>query len=796
MLSALNKKSFLDLKRRRSRTIFTIITIALSVSAIGLFAVMPMMSDTMARQIEDSNLYDVKLSMSDLNLTSKNIEEIESIDNVLAVEPKTLFFTRMYIGERRNDAVIIGIRDLSDQSVDRIDLGSSIPSAETVLYTDIGNLRTNLYTGEKGDLARIYDSEGSVRELEIDGKGSCLTFSDYPAWGTVALYAGSDLVNDLSNTTGFNMISVDLEDSSEKEAKRTVKMIEEYLANSTDFSSFNELPTIRESDDYPGKDIFEDIMSFFYILAIITMLCSLFLIANSMHTIIIEQQKEIAQMKAVGATNFQIFMLYNKTNLIMGAAGASIGSILGIFIANIVSSFLLDSFFGLEFAFSIHLPVVFASIFIGMLVIIFAGLPALFFTIKIPVRKGLESKGLTNGYRRSLFKDISVIINLLPRKIRMGIRNSSRRRGRSLSTILQVAIAVGLFIGFVSIGHTSSSGIEEIFKDFGSEIETRGQMSGSNPLNESIEPIIEDIEGVKDVEPYISTDGLLQGEEFFFFGYEADNFIYNFERTVSKGRWFTEDDCTEKSNVIVLNRFLAADTGVEIGDLVNVELATGPISFRVIGLDGGFGEWGRSAYAPIDTLQDVLGIGDVISGFGVITDTGEYDEIDRVATEIEDTMMSSGYVVNNYIQYVEWEESREFNKNIINMMIAVGAVALLITLVGLMSTLTMNVIERTKEIGMLRCIGCTSWSIGLIFGVEGLMLSLIGWILGIPTGYMVARFLNYMSLKLMNSDFDLVFPVEVLIIAGIVTLSLTLIVIQPPILKAAHMKTGDALRYE
>jgi putative ABC transport system permease protein len=134
--------------------------------------------------------------------------------------------------------------------------------------------------------------------------------------------------------------------------------------------------------------------------------------------------------------------------------------------------------------------------------------------------------------------------------------------------------------------------------------------------------------------------------------------------------------------------------------------------------------------------------------------------------------------------------------NIINMMIAVGALVMFITLIGLMSTLTMNVIERTKEIGMLRCLGSSSWSIRSIFGVEGITLALAGWIIGMPFGYVVGRFLNYMSLKLMNSDFDMVFPVRILFIAGIVTLALTVIVMQPPLLRASRLRPGDALRYE
>jgi len=95
-------------------------------------------------------------------------------------------------------------------------------------------------------------------------------------------------------------------------------------------------------------------------------------------------------------------------------------------------------------------------------------------------------------------------------------------------------------------------------------------------------------------------------------------------------------------------------------------------------------------------------------------------------------MIASGYVTENLIKYVGEEQNIQNNQKIINLMIAVGALIILITMIGLMSTLTMNVIERTKEIGMLRCVGSSSLSVRSVFGTEGMVLALVGWGIGIP----------------------------------------------------------------
>jgi putative ABC transport system permease protein len=718
------------------------------------------------------------------------------MENVRSIELRSVYVTRMYIGQRRNEAVLIGVMDFSVQTVDRVKRDSGeIPNGRE-LMTDVGNERTSLFNGGIGDRARIYDSNGEVQDIEITGRGHCLYYSDYPTWGAVVFYAGIDLVNSMANTTGINMISIDLMDQSEDSAKRTIERIEDYLESNTGFKAFMGLPEIRSEGEYPGRDIYLDIMSFFYVPAVMTVICSLFLISNTMHTIIVEQRREIAQMKAIGATRLQVLRSYLRTNFVMGLIGSVIGAFMGVFIAYVIGLFLLDSFFGMTLPFSIHPPTIFLSILLGITIIIVAGLPALLMSLRTTVKNGMEDRGMTNGSDRHSLTRAFMGVPFIPRTLQMSVRNITRKKGRSFSTIVQVALAVGLFCGFTAIGHTVSVGVEEIFEEFGSDIETYGQMTGGNPLTEDLQPIIEDIDGVDRVEPFIMTKGFLNGIEFNLFGYLHDPFIYRIERTMVNGRWFDQRECSSGINVMVLNKFLAKDAGVRIGDVVEIELATGSHPFEVIGLDSGFGEWGRTAFAPIDTLQDILILGDIVSGFGVITTTGEHGLIDRVSTDIEDTMLENGYVVNNNILYLEWEEAKQFNMNIINVMIAVGVLVMLITLIGLMSTLTMNVIERTKEIGMLRCLGSSSRSIRSIFGGEGLVLSLFGWILGMPLGYLVGRFLNYMSLKLMNSDFDLVFPVRILFIAGLVTLVMTIVVIQPPLWRATHLKPGEALRYE
>ena len=128
MIPAITKKSYRDLSKRKARTIFTILTIALGVAGISMFAIVPLMDEAMEIEIREANIYNVQLNVADVELNETNIMDIEGIDNVESFEVRTGFFTKIYVGDRRNDAIFIGVDDLisskkiSNRSQDQADL--------------------------------------------------------------------------------------------------------------------------------------------------------------------------------------------------------------------------------------------------------------------------------------------------------------------------------------------------------------------------------------------------------------------------------------------------------------------------------------------------------------------------------------------------------------------------------------------------------------------------------------------------------------------------------------------------
>ncbi|MGZ4338055.1 MAG: ABC transporter permease [Gaiellaceae bacterium] len=114
---------------------------------------------------------------------------------------------------------------------------------------------------------------------------------------------------------------------------------------------------------------------------------------------------------------------------------------------------------------------------------------------------------------------------------------------------------------------------------------------------------------------------------------------------------------------------------------------------------------------------------------------------------------------------------------------------------GLANALTMSVLERTREIGILRSIGARARDIRRIFSAETLTLALTGWLIGVPLGYLLDVFLVWLVRNVVNVSITLAFPAGNLVLALIGTVLLALLVTVLPIRRAVRYRPGDALRY-
>jgi len=159
-------------------------------------------------------------------------------------------------------------------------------------------------------------------------------------------------------------------------------------------------------------------------------------------------------------------------------------------------------------------------------------------------------------------------------------------------------------------------------------------------------------------------------------------------------------------------------------------------------------------------------------------------------------MIKKGYPANTNVLYLMKERNIAQNRSTMQMVYLLGMLIVTIGVVGLTNTLSMNVIERIKEIGILRTIGARSWNLRSIFGFEGITLALFGWILSVPIGYLMGSYVVHSFNDVFSVELVMVYPLKDVLIGLAAILILTTVVMQLPLLKVVRFKPGEALRYE
>ena len=104
--------------------------------------------------------------------------------------------------------------------------------------------------------------------------------------------------------------------------------------------------------------------------------------------------------------------------------------------------------------------------------------------------------------------------------------------------------------------------------------------------------------------------------------------------------------------------------------------------------------------------------------------------IDRTTTQLEDRLAANDYAVGTMVKYSSQEQNVKANRRISSAIAILGLLVVAISMVGLINAITMSVLERTREIGVLRCIGARARDIRRIFTAEGVAVSLAAGSLG------------------------------------------------------------------
>jgi putative ABC transport system permease protein len=796
-ISASFRKSLTDLSRRRARTAFTVATLALAVASISFLAIPTLIDRAMQEEVRVGLLADATVTMRPLALSAEQLAALEALPNVVAVEPRSSVDTRILVGERRARALVIGVRDFGRQSVDLVRLqGGALPGPGEVA-TEIQNANVGVYDGRAGDSVTIIGARATPGDagpartpLRIAGEARSLPGGEeVENENVIVLYATEATVATLSGEPGYDRLAIRMRDPRPAAAAETVGAVREYLSTAPGFAGFANLPELRAPGEWPGKAETEKFAQFLGVITLLALLSALVLISNTVTTLVAEQTGEIGIMRAIGARRRQVALVYLRTALLLGALAALAGVALGVVLSSLLADYFASAFWAVDVGFGADTTVVLASVAAGVLVPPLAALPAIRRALRVDVREALEATGSTVGGQDAADRLLSRA-RFLPRSLQIGLRSVGRRKRRSLATALIVALAVGNLLASMSVAAAATESSRTSWANHLEDL--RLWTSGREGFDARAEGAITSTLGVAEAQPALVNKVELAGLPAFVWGIPREPL---FRYQLAEGRWFSDGEEQGRAPVAVVERNIAEAAGIAVGDEVTLATAAGPAQFRVVGIATNQQEDGTVLYVPLPTLRSVLGVPAGVSTYWIRATSPDHAHVDRTTALLEDRLTALGYDVATEISYVRERDEIAANGSIATSITVLGFLIVAMSMVALANAITMSILERTREVGILRCIGARARDVRRIFTTEAVTLAFVGWLLGVPLGYLLSRLLVRLVWEIAEVRFPVVFPLWNIPLALAGTLVLALLVVLLPVRRAVRYRPGDALRY-
>jgi putative ABC transport system permease protein len=518
-----------------------------------------------------------------------------------------------------------------------------------------------------------------------------------------------------------------------------------------------------------------------------------------MNSLIAEQASEIAILKTLGGRRRQISGIVVRSAAMLGTAAAIPGTIVGIALAYLLVRYFAIKLIDVPFGFAVSVPVVVASLLLGPVIAVLAALPALRRALRRPVAETLAGGGATafgSGWLDRLVARGGG--RRLPGSLRMGVRNVLRQKRRSVATIAQVAVAVGLAVAMLALGQSLAAVIGQTIGKLNFSVAVGMSASkDAKPFGSRALAIAKGVPGVASAQPVETSSVQYDGQTYTAWGMVARP-LYAYR--LSGGRWFTagETAATARSAVtpVVLGPSFARSARARVGQVLTLDMAVGLVRARVVGIDTGANDGGAIVYFPLPVLERLDGGPGTADSMWVRTASSSHAAVNRVATALAAKLDAAGYAVTTSKIYVIDAQDTASVAAILTIVEILGLLVVAIMLIGLASGLSMGIMERTREVGILRCVGARSRDIRRVFSTEAIVLALAGWVVGILLGWLIfqglAAAVRHSEQISLPETFSPVVPLVTLV--GLIVL--TLLVIRGPLRRATRVQPGLALRYQ
>jgi putative ABC transport system permease protein len=784
------KKAWSDLRSSPGRTLLVIAALAIGLWGVGgiLVSYTILINDLRANFVNTRPAHAILTSPDFERL---DLTELRSRPGVAGAELRDLSLQRIEV--HRDDWIplsLFGVEDFGKPTMAFIypTSGSRVPAPGTMLIERDGRLISNLDVGSR---ARI--RVGS-RMLDVAVSGIAFDPAQAPATQDHFIYGYVDkptfaaLTGEPVNQRLLLRLS---HAATQADVQSEVNGLTAHLESLGIRTTSVNIPKL---DEHPHQWQLNSLLLLQGGIGLLAFLMGAVLVSQLMAAILAKQVRQIGVLKAIGASRRQVLNIYLSMVLALGIAAGVIAIPLAV-----ASGYAFSYFVAGKINFDIltrHLPLhVYVALVAASLVLPVAlSLPAILKGIKVSVHDAIADYGIAPGSTGAAPRKAGAA--WLPRRLLLALRNSFRQKKRLLITVVTMALGVAIF----STGFNIRESLATLLKDYDRSMKHDvSVVLNSQVAREHALSVFNAIENVSRIETWSGGRGELQsrvvasdsGVGIVALPHDTDLF----SPKISAGRWLRIAQPPE----VVMNQQAIELYGVPaMGAVQDLQIGGKSVTVQVVGVIEELEK--AKIYMDRGQYDAIANPNHDVNSLMFVAKDKRYDAVMALKADIERAIAPSDLNVLYVMSQAERVKVIYDHLNIIlTTIVLLSLTVLVVGALGMASATGSGILERTREIGVLRAIGATPGMIFHLFVAEGMVVSVASIALGLLLAWPLSSVASVFFGTLMLGEGGVLryaFSGEGFAITLSTTLIFGWLASLIPARRAVRVSTRDALAYE
>jgi putative ABC transport system permease protein len=802
------RKVISDLLNHKARTILVVVSIAVGVFALGVIAgAYRIISDDIGVSYASNNPSNIEIRMDDFD--QDLLHTIRNFEGIKEAEARRVFTVRLRPrGEDQWTSVdVVAFKDFEENQINLLQpiSGGIVPEEDQILLErDV----LDEFDASPGDTIQVQLRNETEKEIKVagivrDSSTGAIDFLSPPL-----AYVTTSSLDFFDEPDSFNRLFATVETGQDDDEH--IRSVLADLKEKIEKNNISVGRTFRsKTHEHPLEPTLNAVLGILMALGVLIVFLSSSLIANTLSALLNQHLRHIGVMKLIGGRAQIIFRMYLVMLLIFGFFALVIAIPAGGQGAYALAQYIAD-----QLGFSLLgyriVPLSFIlQIAVGILVPLVAGLVPVMKGSRVTVQQALsgdqprgsgsgDEEGIS-GFEQFQIRGVRFLADRgirIPRQMLISLRNTFRQHGRLLLTLFTLTMGGAIFISVFNVRVTLHDYVQDIGNYFLADV----TLDFEKPYRlKEIEHYAYQDPRVTHVEGWSFTTAEILFPE----GSTADNVNILAPPAESdlvdpllvEGRWIQPGD---RQKLDISEGIYDYYPDLEIGDTIPLKVGGQEEEWEVVGVFKFIGLEGVLGYAPYEYISREQNLARRSFSYRFVTERHDRDSQKAMARALDAYFREQGFHVRDATPGLSSLDSASESLDIlITFLLIMALLTATVGSMGLAGTMSMNVMERTREIGIMRAIGANNREIIRMVIVEGLLIGLISFglaiILAVPFTYLLSAIV---SNAIFATPIAVAFtPAGYFIWLGLVILLSTLASVLPA-RSAARLTIREVLAYE